>query len=756
MIQKLLTQLFRKVRKKDSHAIHWLLILSMMASSVFGVHLKNSPAQFASILDVPSHPVFDGTVYPVQQIPDWTRITSEERDYHFGQLSPDLFLDEVPVYDNEAFTYPSSSLKWGDASDNVIRNTKLTYTVPYGGKYTFGDEGIMGGGAHPGVDIVGLSGTPLFNIANGIVHKVGYDSGWGYYVVVKHENVPHPRLLSQKTDLYCGYTHLDFPAFAYEGEVVYKGQVIGEMGNNGTSTNPHLHFQCDLPSADYHLFWPFTNGQAAAAGYSFWEAVNNGLGVDEMLRHTVDPMEFVQRHLSTERPVVATYVEAETVLTPSSDTDADDSELEDFTPEETVSPEPSEQDDGLFDDSDILPKGEEEDVYVEVPLGTSTSTAVDFYDVSTDMPDMMLSGSTKQIIIQVLDPLGEPIEKPSFEGQLELSLSDGDVGNLSRRSLKASDFDNRGRVALELYAARDGEARIEYTIDDLEFFSQSFVVVTDIEPFAKFGVENETGTFIRGQAEEIMIRALDLEGRPTPRFDRGGEIELRFKEGYGEFSKNKLTNLDFAQGVARVEFTSLSEEAVVIEAVYGNKVYESEPIEPYLYTDLRPGDEYYEAIAFLSERGVVSGYPNGSFGPDRPVNRVESLKMTFSALDSKLVNQAPEFPDTEAKEWYAPYVASAVVSGVVRGYPDGFFRPTQQVNQVEFAKILLNMAGVSVDPVVSQSPYFDVNPLAWYAPHVSYIKEKDLFPVEGNYFNPGKPMTRGEVAEAIYRLLISE
>ena len=72
----------------------------------------------------------------------------------------------------------------------------------------------------------------------------------------------------------------------------------------------------------------------------------------------------------------------------------------------------------------------------------------------------------------------------------------------------------------------------------------------------------------------------------------------------------------------------------------------------------------------------------------------------------------------------------------------------------EFLKMIFSTVNdVEIDPIVESDPYSDVNNLAWYAPYVQYAKEKNLFPVSGNNFYPGDPMSRLEVAEVIYRMI---
>jgi len=188
---------------------------------------------------------------------------------------------------------------------------------------------------------------------------------------------------------------------------------------------------------------------------------------------------------------------------------------------------------------------------------------------------------------------------------------------------------------------------------------------------------------------------------------------------------------------------------------YGTKVEESQTLEARLFNDVSETNEYYTALSYLFEKGTVQGYPDGSFKPSNTVSRVEGLKFIFSGLDQEVkTGLTARFADTSNSEWYSNYLATAYSLGVVQGYADGNFRPAQGVNRVEFLKMLFSTVDLSIDPVVIEDPYEDVNNLSWYAPYVQYAKEKNIFPVKGSYFNPGDPMSRIEVAEVIYRMIV--
>ena len=86
---------------------------------------------------------------------------------------------------------------------------------------------------HTGVDWAAPSGTPIYASGNGTVEKVGWESGYGKYIRVRHNN-------GYET----AYGHMTAYARGIaEGARVRQGQVIGFVGSTGLSTGSHLHYE---------------------------------------------------------------------------------------------------------------------------------------------------------------------------------------------------------------------------------------------------------------------------------------------------------------------------------------------------------------------------------------------------------------------------------------------------------------------------------------------------------------------------------
>ena len=104
----------------------------------------------------------------------------------------------------------------------------------------------MGGsteGLHKGVDLVAPIGTPVHAVLDGVVAEHWLVPGWHWGKQYHGHSVFGGMIvLDHGEGLYSIYGHLS-ATFVHEGEQIEAGQVIGELGNTGISTGPHLHFE---------------------------------------------------------------------------------------------------------------------------------------------------------------------------------------------------------------------------------------------------------------------------------------------------------------------------------------------------------------------------------------------------------------------------------------------------------------------------------------------------------------------------------
>ena len=166
-----------------------------------------------------------------------------------------------------------------------------------------------------------------------------------------------------------------------------------------------------------------------------------------------------------------------------------------------------------------------------------------------------------------------------------------------------------------------------------------------------------------------------------------------------------------------------------------------------------PGRAFYlDAVAFLTDLGIIGPEEDGAFVPNRPITRAEFAAWLARALGLDPAPGSP-FSDVPASSAEAPYIHALFLAGIVHGYGDGSFRGDRPVTRAEAAAMLA--AGLSLTPVHAAA-FADVRETDWFAGAVGALA--NLRAVAGKAqgrFAPGDPLTRGEAAVLICRAVFS-
>lgn len=171
--------------------------------------------------------------------------------------------------------------------------------------------------------------------------------------------------------------------------------------------------------------------------------------------------------------------------------------------------------------------------------------------------------------------------------------------------------------------------------------------------------------------------------------------------------------------------------------------------------------ELCDAITWVTEKGIFNGYPNGSFQPYTNINRAEVLKVVLLSFNSILLPPNGTnlgFSDLNPYEWYMTYARTAQFYGMLSGYPDGTAGLSRNINRVEFLKFALeavkSLKGVNL--VGMNSNYTDADYSQWYVKYIGAAYSYGLYTPSyfngQNYLHPDWLVQRGEVALLLYRL----
>lgn len=150
-----------------------------------------------------------------------------------------------------------------------------------------------------------------------------------------------------------------------------------------------------------------------------------------------------------------------------------------------------------------------------------------------------------------------------------------------------------------------------------------------------------------------------------------------------------------------------------------------------------------DSIRFLARRGMIDGYEDGSFRPWDPINRAEMMKLLVDVQGIPVSRESNCFSDV-GREWFSGAVCTAKQQGIVGGYPDGSFKPGDQVTMVEALKMALESYDVDLPSTSGE----------WFLPYVSFAHNNNLF--SRFSYVPTKLMTRADLAWMLHQLSLDQ
>lgn len=117
------------------------------------------------------------------------------------------------------------------------------------------------------------------------------------------------------------------------------------------------------------------------------------------------------------------------------------------------------------------------------------------------------------------------------------------------------------------------------------------------------------------------------------------------------------------------------------------------PARAWAFSDVNENHWAAQSISVLASKGLISGYADGLFRPEASLTRAEAVVLLVNANGAsaglqELKNTECIFRDVEKGHWASAYINVAWERGLVSGYPDGSFKPEQQISRLEFTSML--------------------------------------------------------------------
>ena len=186
------------------------------------------------------------------------------------------------------------------------------------------------------------------------------------------------------------------------------------------------------------------------------------------------------------------------------------------------------------------------------------------------------------------------------------------------------------------------------------------------------------------------------------------------------------------------------------------------PYDPYdpssLFSDMPYGTWYYDNVRYAVAYGLVNGYTDGSFQPEATIKRSEVVTILYRAAGSPMVEDRGVFDDVAPGDWYANAVSWAAAYGIVLGYDDGLFHPERPVTRAQLAVFFCRFAGADLGGRAALDAFPDRSAVPdWAEYEMAWAVEQGL--INGSaiggqtYLKPLNQATRAQFVAILQRFL---
>ena len=259
--------------------------------------------------------------------------------------------------------------------------------------------------------------------------------------------------------------------------------------------------------------------------------------------------------------------------------------------------------------------------------------------------------------------------------------------------------------------------------------------------------------------EDITLYAVwETKGEPAPKPSEPSTVILTLDENY---RGGEITNIEVEEG-------DLIEPHLYIPRRRGY-IFRGWSYDQKHLDEVKPGDRIYsdttlyaiwkraeeereeEPIEIKGEdhKTYIFGYPDGSVRPNGSITRAEAAAMLARLLNIEAIGSAakPNFTDTESS-WYNKAINAVVFRGIMKGYPDGRFRPNAPITRAEFTQMISTID----NKPYGVAPFADV-PGHWAERAIgSEYQAKRITGYPDGLFRPDTNITRAEAAVILNKI----
>ena len=294
-------------------------------------------------------------------------------------------------------------------------------------------------------------------------------------------------------------------------------------------------------------------------------------------------------------------------------------------------------------------------------------------------------------------------------------------------------YDGSSRVSSPYKVMKDVTLTAEWDYNGSSSSSGSIRYTVSVEDTDNGSVEVSPTRASKGSTVTVTVKP-----------DEGYELdELTVTDKNGD--SVKLTD----KGDGKYTF-KMPASKVTVEAVFTAAKVEGLP-----FTDVTSGDWFYDAVAYVYDKGMMEGTTDTTFAPAMNLTRSMIAQVLYNLEERPEAPGAAGFPDVAAGAWYADAVNWAAARGIVKGYDTGAFGPEDSVTREQLAAILYRYAqakgydttqgGMAVREFSDSASISD-----WAQTAMSWAVNAQVLSGKGNgVLDPQGTATRAEVAQML-------
>ena len=296
-------------------------------------------------------------------------------------------------------------------------------------------------------------------------------------------------------------------------------------------------------------------------------------------------------------------------------------------------------------------------------------------------------------------------------------------------------YDGSSRVSSPYKVMKDVTLTAEWDYNGSSSSSGSIRYTVSVEDTDNGSVEVSPTRASKGSTVTVTVKP-----------DEGYELdELTVTDKNGD--SVKLTD----KGDGKYTF-QMPASKVTVEAVF--TAVEPEP-EGLPFTDVTSGDWFYDAVAYVYDKGMMEGTTDTTFAPTMNLTRSMIAQVLYNLEERPEAPGAAGFTDVAAGAWYADAVNWAAARGIVKGYDTGAFGPEDSVTREQLAAILYRYAQVkgydTTQGGMAVREFSDSASISdWAQTAMSWAVNAQVLSGKGNgVLDPQGTATRAEVAQML-------